>query len=160
MPGKLLINGIETDNEDLEFNCIGAGKTIKFKRDGVEVASIGDGGISGLPGANQICKAWVNFDGGGTVFIRDSFNISSITDLGTGEYSVHLSAAMATTNYSVVVQSLRYIDSGNNSVDLNCNIAGGVESSSKFRIATADGTANNAWGRLDHSHVYAVVFGN
>lgn len=47
MPGILLVNGIESDNEDLEFDCIGAGKTIKFKRDGVEVASIGDGGISG-----------------------------------------------------------------------------------------------------------------
>ena len=45
MPGILLVNGIESDNEDLEFDCIGAGKTIKFKRDGVEVASIGDGGI-------------------------------------------------------------------------------------------------------------------
>jgi len=50
MPGILLVNGIESDNEDLEFDCIGAGKTIKFKRDGVEVASIGDGGFD-LPAA-------------------------------------------------------------------------------------------------------------
>ena len=50
MPGILLVNGIESDNEDLEFDCIGDGKTIKFKRDGVEVASIGDDGFVGAGG--------------------------------------------------------------------------------------------------------------
>ena len=34
----------------------------------------------------QLAKAWVNFNGTGTVAIRDSFNVSSITDVGTGQY--------------------------------------------------------------------------
>ena len=101
MPGTLLVNGIESDNENLEFDCIGAGKTIKFKRNGVEVASIGDGGISGLPEDTQLCKAWVNFNGIGTVSIRDSFNVSSITDNGTGRYVVNFANAMVTANYVV-----------------------------------------------------------
>tara|TARA_R100001460_G_scaffold2300_3_gene7575 strand:- start:176 stop:547 length:372 start_codon:yes stop_codon:yes gene_type:complete len=62
------------------------------------------GGSSSTP--EQIeqgrAKAWVNFDGESTVAIRDSFNVSSITDNGTGNYFVNFSNAMANTNYCVV----------------------------------------------------------
>tara|TARA_B100000287_G_scaffold95900_1_gene88066 strand:- start:504 stop:902 length:399 start_codon:yes stop_codon:yes gene_type:complete len=51
----------------------------------------------------QFAKAWVNFNGTGTVAIRDSFNVSSITDVGTGQYGVNLQNAMANTNYNVCV---------------------------------------------------------
>ena len=44
-------------------------------------------------------KAWVNFDGTGTISIRDSFNISSITDGGTGIYTINFTNAMANSNY-------------------------------------------------------------
>lgn len=44
-------------------------------------------------------KAWVNFNGTGTVAIRDSFNVSSITDNGVGDYTVNFTTAMADTNY-------------------------------------------------------------
>jgi len=47
------------------------------------------------------CRAWVNFDGDGTVSIRDSGNVSSITDNGTGDYAVNLTTAMQDTNYSI-----------------------------------------------------------
>lgn len=47
-------------------------------------------------------KAWVNFNGQGTVAIRASFNVSSITDLGTAEYRINFSTAMTDTNYSAV----------------------------------------------------------
>ena len=46
-------------------------------------------------------KAWVNFNGTGTVAIRDSHNVSSITDNGTGQYSVNFTGNMTNTNYSV-----------------------------------------------------------
>jgi hypothetical protein len=48
-------------------------------------------------------KAWVNFDGTGTVAIRGSYNVSSITDNGTGDYTVNFTNAMPNTNYSVNV---------------------------------------------------------
>ena len=51
------------------------------------------------------CRAWVNFDGTGTVSIRDSFNVSSITDNATGAYSVNFTTAMANTNYCAVAQT-------------------------------------------------------
>ena len=48
------------------------------------------------------CRAWVNFNGTGTVSIRASGNVSSITDNGTGDYTVNFTTAMADANYSGV----------------------------------------------------------
>ena len=47
-------------------------------------------------------KAWVNFNGTGTVAIRDDFNVSSITDEGTGYYTINFTYARPSTNYAVV----------------------------------------------------------
>jgi len=46
------------------------------------------------------CRAWVNFNGTGTVAIRASFNVSSITDNGTGDYTVNFTTAMPDANYA------------------------------------------------------------
>jgi hypothetical protein len=47
-------------------------------------------------------KAWVNFNGTGTVAIRGSMNVSSITDNGTGDYTVNMTNALADINYTAV----------------------------------------------------------
>jgi hypothetical protein len=49
---------------------------------------------------NGSAKAWVNFNGTGTVAIRASFNVTSITDNGTGDYTVNFTTALADVNYS------------------------------------------------------------
>ena len=49
-----------------------------------------------------LCKAWVNFNGTGTVAIRASGNVSSITDNGTGDYRVNFTNAMPDTNYVTI----------------------------------------------------------
>jgi hypothetical protein len=46
------------------------------------------------------CRAWVNFNGTGTVAIRASGNVSSITDNGTGDYTVNFTTAMPDANYA------------------------------------------------------------
>jgi hypothetical protein len=46
------------------------------------------------------CRAWVNFNGTGTVAIRASGNVSSITDNGTGQYTVNFTTAMPDANYA------------------------------------------------------------
>ena len=48
------------------------------------------------------CRAWVNFNGTGTVAIRASGNVTNITDNGTGDYTVNFTTAMSDANYSVV----------------------------------------------------------
>jgi len=46
-------------------------------------------------------KAWINFNGTGTVAIQDSFNTDSLTDNGTGSYTQNFSSAMVNANYQV-----------------------------------------------------------
>ena len=50
-----------------------------------------------------MCRAWVNFNGTGTVAIRDSGNVSSITDNGTGDYTVNFTTAMQDANYAAII---------------------------------------------------------
>ena len=64
-----------------------------------------------------LCKAWVNFNGTGTVAIRASGNVSSITDRGVGEFTVNLTNAMPDTNYAVV-GTARGGDSSDNSMEI------------------------------------------
>ena len=65
------------------------------------INSAADGVAVGTGGINQarIVKTWVNFNGSGTVAIRDSYNVGSITDNGTGTYTVNFSTAMTNANY-------------------------------------------------------------
>lgn len=51
---------------------------------------------------NYKCRAWVNFNGTGTVAIRAAGNVSSITDLGTGVYGINFATAMPDVNFSAV----------------------------------------------------------
>ena len=82
MPGILLVNGIESDNEDLEFDCIGAGKTIKFKRDGVEVASIGDDGFVGggkvLQMTQEVDQTYISGNNATDVLLK-TFSINNVS---------------------------------------------------------------------------------
>ena len=48
------------------------------------------------------CRAWALIEGSGTVFIRGSGNLSSVTDLGTGDYRLNYSTAMPNVNYAIV----------------------------------------------------------
>tara|TARA_X000000368_G_scaffold155631_1_gene122654 strand:- start:286 stop:660 length:375 start_codon:yes stop_codon:yes gene_type:complete len=53
-------------------------------------------------------KVWVNLQGDGTAAIRDSFNVSSITDNGTGNYTVTFSNAMSNDDYCCLVTTRRH----------------------------------------------------
>jgi len=48
----------------------------------------------------QLVKAWVNFNGTGTVAIRDGFNVSSISDVGTGQYYINFDNALPNDDYA------------------------------------------------------------
>jgi len=62
-------------------------------------------GKLGTTEQGQLCKAWVNFNGTGTVAIRASYNVSSITDMGTGNYKVNFTTEMPDANYSYATQA-------------------------------------------------------
>jgi hypothetical protein len=54
---------------------------------------------------NGSAKAWVNFNGTGTVAINGSFNVSSITDNGVGQYTVNFTTALSNANYASAAHS-------------------------------------------------------
>ena len=51
---------------------------------------------------NGSAKAWVNFNGSGTIASRDSLNLSSLSDNGTGQYEVAVSSAFGNSNYGAM----------------------------------------------------------
>ena len=94
-------------------------------------------------------RAWVNFNGTGTVAIRASGNVSSITDNSTGNYTVNFTTAMSDANFCA-------------------NVSAGVSSSSSAVImtgtnVTATGslrfqTSNNSSVAYDPDNVFAAIF--
>jgi hypothetical protein len=88
-----------------------AADTIAFAEGGTEVMRIDSSGnllFNSGYGSVAIaygCRAWVNFNGTGTVAIRASGNVTSITDNGTGDYTVNFTVAMSDVNYSLVLSS-------------------------------------------------------
>ena len=111
--------------------------------------------------SNGRAKAWINFDGTtGTlnqndVTIRDSFNVSSVTDRGTGVYQINFTTAMANTNYAIVISS------GYDSAVYGVlhDSGGGTERAPTVndfyvRFANSAGTQNN------REYVCAAIFGD
>lgn len=52
--------------------------------------------------AKRLAKAWVNLNGTGTVSIRDDFNVTSVSDNGTGQYTINFTQSFSNTNYAAV----------------------------------------------------------
>jgi hypothetical protein len=93
------------------------------------------------------CRAWVNFNGTGTVAIRASGNVSSITDLGVGVYRVNLTTAMTDANYSVIANGQI------TAAFVNAGTSVGTFAAGSFQI---DHVENNAY--LDTPIVSVAVF--
>jgi hypothetical protein len=105
------------------------------------------------------CRAWVNFDGTGTVAIRGSGNVSSITDNGTGDYTVNFTTAMPDTNFSGVVSASGVVNSQHLPTFLGSpgsNDTSSHPSASAFRFSTYNVT--NSGLRGDPVMVNAAIF--
>lgn len=96
-------------------------------------------------------KAWVNFNGTGTVAIRASGNVSSITDNGVGAYVVNFMTAMPDTNYAVALGQ-----SDANSGVYGANTAFNT-SSTTLQYRTLINTSN-VYGTFDPTTVCVTIF--
>ncbi len=88
------------------------------------------------------CRAWVNFDGTGTVSIRASGNVSSITDNGAGDYTVNFSTAITDANYSFVAFPKTSSTAQSRVVFANGDNSNTTQSASSYRfyVTTLGGT--------------------
>jgi autotransporter translocation and assembly factor TamB len=97
-------------------------------------------------------KAWVNFDGTGTPAIRASYNVSSITDNGTGDYTVNFITALPDANYSINISGQSANDA---TATVVCQISSQANpSAAACRIRTANPTV----AYTDNSIVCVSVF--
>lgn len=106
--------------------------------------------------SQAIAKAWVNFNGTGTVAIRDSFNVSSITDNGTGDYTINFTSALANANYAVVGMAGRSTVGSPTDPDISITGASAMATTS-FRIYTYPGVSGTL---TDFEIINLVVFGD
>ena len=97
------------------------------------------------------CRAWVNFNGTGTVAIRASGNVSSITDNGTGDYTVNFTTAMPDANYGFFGTAGRGGSNGDTFVNENATVA---PTTTAVRFGTSSG-ANNL---TDPAYVNISIF--
>lgn len=106
------------------------------------------------------CQAWINFNGTGTVAIRDHFNVASLTDNGTGEYTVTFNVAQPDANYCVT-GTAGEVTGGTNIASFispHYNVGGGVEvapstTAVRFNTISAGAVA------VDCKYVYLAVIG-
>jgi hypothetical protein len=95
----------------------------------------GTGGVPQLGGTGATtCKAWCRFDGS---IIYDSYNVSSVTDNATGEFTVNFTANMSNANYSFSACS-----KGNNRASLTYSYASDASKCS-VRVTQSDDTKND-----------------
>ena len=100
------------------------------------------------------CRAWVNFNGTGTVAIRASGNVSSITDNGTGNYTVNFTAAMPDANYAANISFER--DSTATASVRTCAGWPGGRTTTSFQLVTEYSAASGAF--VDMPAVYVTIF--
>ena len=103
----------------------------------------------------RIAKAWLNYDGT-TPTIRDSYNIGSVTDDGTGQYTVNYSTAMSDANYSIVV-FCHDDQTGGYWWRTAVSQEGVAQAAGSFKIETIHPVENDV---RDSDTVCAQVFGN
>lgn len=120
-------------------------------------------GSSSVPSETVIngsAKAWVNFNGTGTPAILASFNVSSITDNGVGNYTLNFTNAFTDANYAMIFGICGGVVGINNSAFVGSVVAvtqygaPNNKTASACQIATNDYTATVR----DFSQVYVAAF--
>lgn len=102
-----------------------------------------------------VAKAWVKFNGTGTPAIDDSYNVSSITDNGVGDYTVNFTNAMANSNYCMTGSGRFDGGAGTSNIIVNQK-RGGVQSTTQCQISTHNTTPSVT----DNDRVFIVFHGD
>lgn len=110
--------------------------------------------VTNAPGSPPrfFCRAWVNFNGTGTVAIRASGNVASITDNGTGDYTINFTTAMPDTDYAVIVTAG---NAGTNPVGNVLVAWANTYATGSIRIGVSD---NNTDASADASRINVAIF--
>ena len=138
-------NILQTTGTDYKFPMSQAATTEQLNK----LAEPNNAGIKAALNATgeapiYACRAWVNFNGDGTVAIRGSGNVSSITDNGVGQYTVNFTTAMVDANYTVTTSSREDVDANENAYDLRVG-RGGPFSTTNVKVVHGYFTSSNVY---------------
>ena len=156
--GTALLPSITTTGDVNTGIFFSAANTVDIATDGVaraQINSAGDFAINagfGSVGKAYLCRAWVNFDGTGTPAIREDGNVSSITDNGTGQYTINFTTAMPDVNYAFL-GTINYANS-NGAGGQIISAPSGTLTVSAIRVACI----NDAGTYFDQEFVYGAIF--
>lgn len=98
-------------------------------------------------------KFWLSLNGTGTIAVRDSFNTSSVSDQGTGQYEPNFTSSM--TNNSWAGEANRS-SNGNSNPNYVMYFQELYQSTTQCRIQTMGGTG----GTVDSAHVFSLIHGD
>ena len=104
---------------------------------------------------NGSAKAWINFNGTGTVAIRGSLNVASLSDDGTGAYTITFSSALADANASVVGMGVH--DSGSYVTEPFVDNDATPITTTRIKI---DALQPNNLTNVDGAHLYISTHGD
>jgi hypothetical protein len=105
------------------------------------------------------CRAWVNFNGTSTVAIRASGNVSSITDNGTGDYTVNFTTAMPDANYSINVNARGNGDANRGGGGLVYLPNATLPTNSAVRFSAYVGASASGGGVIfDQDYIFVSIF--
>lgn len=99
-------------------------------------------------------RAWVNFNGTGTVAIRAAYNVTSITDNGTGYYTVNFTTALPDANYAVNIGAVKNDTNPDGNFRATFGQTDALPTASGFRLVTAYATGTN----IDFPVVACAIF--
>lgn len=118
----------------------------------LRVNTIQNSGGTGSPEINGLARAWVNFNGTGTVAIRASNNVTSITDNGTGDYTVNFTTAMPDASYAFTGMA----QDNSTKMSIAGNADGVLPTASAFRVNTS--ASNSTTAKADSAYVCMSFF--
>lgn len=109
-----------------------------------------------VPGA---AKVFVNFNGSGTVAVRGSLNVTSITDNGVGDYTVNYTSALSSANYSVACTAANTASGNTNTITCGLYAASaGVGASSLTTSSVRVSTRTSNGNQIDTDCVNVVAY--
>jgi uncharacterized protein YdgA (DUF945 family) len=116
--------------------------------------------VASAAGGASVAKAWVNFNGSSST-IRSSYNVSSVTKNGTGDYTVNFATPMADVNYAVVISKNTIGSNGNYPYSMATpNEDSSGRTTAKCVIVTAGMNGGGGADFSDYTYVSTAIFGN
>ena len=148
MPSQIKVDEIKNVAGQYEIKT----NTLKGQTTAGSITVTGEGGTATFVLQQGLCKSWVNFDGSESPLTsRDSFNVSSLVDNGTGNYDQVYTNNMSSANHSVTGTGADNIPIASNR-DRNFEMAAESTSQSNLNFFLSS--------QQDMNHVYGQIFGD